>query len=140
MYDIYTFSLEPFIQIKEVNGNKVRVLDERFDFQRTKVKRMTTLKEYGLPFNWHGGNVAKIAELQEEPLFIFATIDNRTLDVGVKKENVHKLSTELFEILAKKYPELQSDSKFKCKVENCFFETSNKGEYLAHCKEHKKTA
>lgn len=137
-YGIYTFGLEPFIKIEKENGNSIRVLDERFDFRTVKVKRMTTLKEYGLPENWHGGNVTKIAELQEEPFFIFVNIDNKTLDIGVKEQDVNKLNPNELNILKKKYPDLETEGKYKCKVEGCEFETDSRGLYLAHCKEHKK--
>jgi hypothetical protein len=100
---------------------------------------MTTLKDYGIPKSWHGGNVAKIAELQEEPLFLFVNIDNQTLDIGVKEQNITKLDKDMFNILKNKYPELDTENKYKCKVDGCDYETNNKGEYLAHCREHKKT-
>jgi hypothetical protein len=115
-----------------------QTLNEQYEYKTAKIKRLTSLEECNLPKSWHGGNVFRMAELQDIPLVIFVNFNDRTIDVGVMEENINKLTPELIDLLKEKYPNIETDSKFKCKVEGCAFETDNKGIYLAHCREHKK--
>jgi hypothetical protein len=84
-----------------------QTLNEQFEYKTSKLKRLTNLEEYGLPKSWHGGNVYRMAELQELPLVIFVNYNDRTIDVGVTEGNIDKLMPELIEILKVKYPNIE---------------------------------
>jgi hypothetical protein len=69
---------------------EIQTLDRDYNYDDAKIRKMYTLKEYGLPDGWYGGNVQLVCELEDSPVLLFVSTQKgfKVFSTGIKRKDV----------------------------------------------------